>query len=1489
MQMKKLLTFFAAALISVGAFADSYTLTFKTNGTADSTKVIKPTEEVANVVDQGANYVSGFRIGPGGGTSTTTTGAYLGKDGYGLKFGTSSRGANLVIGMNALGAVNADSIVVSACAWENAKGGYDTPNAVINGQAITIPADGTFRNYSVAIGSKLDSIYVSNSAKGRFYVNSITVYYAQGNSFDPAIAHSPRYAAGKTYEYLLGPDMVDETKTRGGETKKGIADIYQWIVYTNPTGTLDDGTAEVATSNRWTNINPAEENDTTSTWIQVKGQYNNAGSVNSPCLDFQDYGKYITFYVKDTKKFVAFAAGSASSKADNLEYIKVSAVSADGTSLVEGQSTPGKIYGKGTSSDYCSIELDPTKAYEITIKDACDADHSAGKATVMLTGIQLWGTDTIPGVGVHSAKMDDYSYWETVAGPDMVTTYVSSADGKTYYRTNFEGVKYNNPTDTDNDGYIQVQTSNRWTDLNPTTHEKGTWIQVKGNNGSVNAPVITKKWNKSIEFNVTGAKIFRVFATGSSSSKANDNNAVYLTVTPFNNNGGVFTTNSTPGKIYGKGSSSDSVSVVLNPNERYNILVETGVDLPSGKDPDIMITGINLQNEEGVEQQAQNLGTLNRTIAAAVAANQDTLELAAGQSYSLNGEAPVAKMTIVGNGATIVTDSLGQLTATRSLVVENAKFNCANSTVAPIALSATPDSATYTYGTQYGDTIYYTQAEADSINALGGDSVSVNDIKTITKAYKYAGANQKVFEADLISLKNCEFNDLATSLVTGNKQPYALLKLDIDGSKVFQAYKSGDPTINWYGGPNSIKDINIVNSTFVNDSTNNNVYFLRYSNASNARPKKVYGTNGTASWVMKNNTLVNMSATQNFANNYVSDPTDTLTWTGNVFDNCYRLNKAAGNCVKNFTNADNTIKKGVKSIDSNDLKSYATEDSLMFNPANKAHNYTLSEFSLSAKNQFGAPEWLVAYATDTIPSGKEIGNYIANYQAYVSDEGKFYLVPDGKYTINQSIVAPRSLSLEGDATAAATIDASGLAEPFVVLDTLAGDTTISSYYRVDSIHVANVSVKNLKNSIIWDNNIQKCVVDLTIDNSVLQLATEAVKNEALVSFQKGGVKDFTIKNSTVYGVDSVAKYFIRYNNGARLDRYGFDKTTETQSMNYLDNTFYGVLSLSGAQWGNYNGISGQAYSKFDVENNIWYNCGKDIVRRMAGGRFGSGVDTTFVNNTYFNDSVDISASEASYDASGTILTSDPEFKDAAAGDFTIGETTLQALYQTGDPRWRVPYATPVPAFGEVTYALVAGDTFTSGQIVDVTVDEDVVATIQYGEAGGADFAEAKADGNAPEGYTASTGGNGTNGNKAGGTFYTIVPKYDGVIEAAIILNPGKSFHLTVDGVQNETFDGNTVAEKFYGNFKFNVAAGKSYKFWVDGSKLGFYGFNYKYGTDVEPINEQSLGAIATGIDSISDNSNKLDLNAPMYNVSGQRVGKSYRGIVIQNGKKYMLK
>ena len=302
------------------------------------------------------------------------------------------------------------------------------------------------------------------------------------------------------------------------------------------------------------------------------------------------------------------------------------------------------------------------------------------------------------------------------------------------------------------------------------------------------------------------------------------------------------------------------------------------------------------------------------------------------------------------------------------------------------------------------------------------------------------------------------------------------------------------------------------------------------------------------------------------------------------------------------------------------------------------------------------------------------------------------LAEGGAYTVSNTLTTGTDFVINGNG---ATIDASALAEGALVA--LAAEPTAAflngkDYYGIGKVAFNNVKVTGLKNSIFYDNNKKYCVVDFTIDNSVFQLATEAVNNEALISFQQGGIKDLTVNKSTIYGNNTVAKYFVRYNNSARLDRYGFDvseTSTEYMTMTYTDNTFYGVLKSDG-QWGNYNAVQGYARAKFDVQNNIWYNCGKDIIRRMAGGRFNGSNPMTFANNAYFNEDKNISASEASYDKSETIYQGELAFEDAAAGKFNVTLTLAEgatAPETIGDPRWTVTIATPRPVIADGIYEL----------------------------------------------------------------------------------------------------------------------------------------------------------------------------------------------------------
>ncbi len=52
------------------------------------------------------------------------------------------------------------------------------------------------------------------------------------------------------------------------------------------------------------------------------------------------------------------------------------------------------------------------------------------------------------------------------------------------------------------------------------------------------------------------------------------------------------------------------------------------------------------------------------------------------------------------------------------------------------------------------------------------------------------------------------------------------------------------------------------------------------------------------------------------------------------------------------------------------------------------------------------------------------------------------------------------------------------------------------------------------------------------------------------------------------------------------------------------------------------------------------------------------------------------------------------------------------------------------------------------------------------------------------------------------------------------------------------------------------------------------------------VDDVTWGVMPTGVENIA---RELDLNAPMYNVLGTPVGKDYKGIVIQNGRKYIIK
>ncbi|MBR5069969.1 MAG: DUF4957 domain-containing protein [Bacteroidales bacterium] len=977
--MKKFILLAAAVLMSTAAFADSYTIVFNDNvEETDGTAVIKPDVTADSIAAEGAEFIASVAIGPNASTSR----AYFGRTGYGLKFGNSSNPGNLVVHLSAKGQVNATSIVVKAAPWWNAEtGNIDTPHATINGFAYEIDATETaLKDYEIVFDEPqfIDTLYFHGTEKGRSFVKSVTINY-EAASFDASVAHAPHYAEGKAFEVVLGPDLVQGGFPKTAEDgtvseKNGISEKYDWVEYINPTSTLDNGKAEVQTSNRWTNYDPNYEDwnyGEGANWIQVKGEN---GSVNSPVLSAA-WGKYMNFVVKETSKMIFLGVGSAGGSAEDGNCLRAVALSEDGD-VIEANSTPGGIYGKGTASDTLVLNLDPEKVYQVTLK----GDETA-KKDIMLGGFQIFGVSEAPGIAPKAPEVPNYAYWETVKGPDMLTTKPKTADDGTVSdkpAIALDWIEYVNPTSTLDDGTTEVQVANRTTDLNPETGERGEAFQVTGADGSVNSPVISAKWGKYLKFFVKDTKKFTVYATGSASGTAEEGNYILVTAKPFTSHNDIVV-QTEPGTIWGKGAASDCATVELDPTQKYEIWVQGAPEV----NRDIQITGVTLQDEVTADAQEAGKGTLNIAIEKAVEVAETgvyTVDLEEGQTYTLAGEAPLGLKAVVifGNNATVVTDETGQITVQTGLTVTNLNFDCAASTVAPIAMSEEPDESLYTYSEE---------------TTVGEDGT-----ETVVGTYKYEGASQKVYEGGAINIIQSNFANLPGSLIDGGTKPWALHTLYIDEAIVQNNNAEGKAIIRWDGGANSIQAIKIDNSTFYNTNETTSYYFLRFSNASNARPSKVWGSDpelAVCSWNMKNNTFVNSPSNQNFANNYVNDKTVTAEWTENIFVNTWRLQKAIGGSCNYVTDSTNCIWGGVNAVDNTDATKFAVLDSMdiqtaelpaldLTNPLALKEYFAPFESSYAAKVQAGDPRWAVEYVEPVPPVAieKVENEAISNAPAY---------------------------------------------------------------------------------------------------------------------------------------------------------------------------------------------------------------------------------------------------------------------------------------------------------------------------------------------------------------------------------------------------------------------------------------------------------------------------------------------------------------------------
>ena len=462
--------------------------------------------------------------------------------------------------------------------------------------------------------------------------------------FKDVIAKTPGYG----YEVVLGPDMLDLTnltlvgncnEADLGKVKPGIDTVnYPWIKYVrgDDKNILSNGQHEAQKSNRWTDLNPTTGER--GTWLQATGKN---GSVESPVIS-GEWNKWMVVFVKNLTTLKVFATGSASSTAETKVRLVVKAMGTDGT-VIEAATAEGSIYGKGTASDVCQVELNPEVGYMVEISSVSPGNK---KDDIQITGLQLYGVDTTPFPVCHApGEKAPGTNYEVVLGPDMLAEYALVSDpATTKPGINVEAYPWITYTRGDGlnaleNGQYEAQQSNRWTDLNPTTGERGTWIQATGKNGSVNSPVISAEWNKWMEAAIMDATSFRVYATGSASTTAETGEQLILTATA--NDGTVVKTATTPGTIWGKGKGSDCATLKLDPSKAYVVKIE-------GKVKDIQITGFNITGTDlSIAPVEEEPGMGDAT----GIENVETAPVQNGRIYNVLGqEVKTAKGLVIKNG-----------------------------------------------------------------------------------------------------------------------------------------------------------------------------------------------------------------------------------------------------------------------------------------------------------------------------------------------------------------------------------------------------------------------------------------------------------------------------------------------------------------------------------------------------------------------------------------------------------------------------------------------------------------------------------------------------------------------------------------------------------------------------------------------------------------------------------------------------------------------
>lgn len=189
--------------------------------------------------------------------------------------------------------------------------------------------------------------------------------------------------------------------------------------------------------------------------------------------------------------------------------------------------------------------------------------------------------------------------------------------------------------------------------------------------------------------------------------------------------------------------------------------------------------------------------------------------------------------------------------------------------------------------------------------ALLGFSTSPDEsISTEALGFKADGANQNGYVImQPVIFDECWVKNLPNSFIWGQKKPWSLkdfritdciVQLDNAGSCTFLDLSNGSNGL--------IKDMTIRNTTVYNLVKNDSAYFIRYSNASNAQPKKIFGnSNNSSIHRIEDCTFAKTFSNKDFGNNIVNTNTVYQYVSNVIFYDVFRIYQYLQSNNKRYT------------------------------------------------------------------------------------------------------------------------------------------------------------------------------------------------------------------------------------------------------------------------------------------------------------------------------------------------------------------------------------------------------------------------------------------------------------------------------------------------------------------------------------------------------------------------------------------------------------